>query len=242
MSDTPHAETSSELQDVSPRASTPEQDSPRASRPAAADADLADAVRSVEAVEAEAASTDESEDSDHSDDDSADEREQPAARRTARRDRTELLEREGEVAADFLESLLDIADLDGDIDVDIDGDRASVAIVDSEDGRVPRRLVGPDGRVLEALQELTRMAVQAATGERSRLMLDVAGHRAARRQAVLDVTRGVIAQVKESGTPMLLEPMTAFERKVAHDEVLAAGLTSESEGTEPCRHVVVLPA
>lgn len=242
MSDTPHAETGSELQDVSPQASTPEQDSPRASRPAAADADLADAVRSVEAVEDEAASTDESEDSDHSDDDSADERERPAARRTARRDRTELLEREGEVAADFLESLLDIADLDGDIDVDIDGDRASVAIVDSEDGRVPRRLVGPDGRVLEALQELTRMAVQAATGERSRLMLDVAGHRAARRQAVLDVTRGVIAQVKESGTPMPLEPMTAFERKVAHDEVLAAGLTSESEGTEPCRHVVVLPA
>lgn len=86
------------------------------------------------------------------------------------------------------------------------------------------------------------MAVQAATGERSRLMLDVAGHRAARRQAVLDVTRGVIAQVKESGTPMPLEPMTAFERKVAHDEVLAAGLTSESEGIEPSRHVVVLPA
>ena len=83
------------------------------------------------------------------------------------------LEREGEVAADFLETLLDIADLDGDIDVDVDGDRAAVAIVDSEEGRVPRRLVGPDGKVLEALQELTRLAVQSATGERSRLMLDV---------------------------------------------------------------------
>ena len=91
------------------------------------------------------------------------------------------LEREGEVAADFLETLLDIADLDGDIDVDVDGDRAAVSIVDSDEGRVPRRLVGQDGKVLEALQELTRLAVQSATGERSRLMLDVAGHRAERR-------------------------------------------------------------
>ena len=91
---------------------------------------------------------------------------------------TSLLEREGEVAADFLEQLLDIADLDGDIDVDVDGDRAAVAIVDSEEGRVSRRLVGSDGKVLEALQELTRLAVQASTGERSRLMLDVAGYRA----------------------------------------------------------------
>ena len=91
------------------------------------------------------------------------------------------LEREGEVAADFLETLLDIADLDGDIDVDVDGDRAAVSIVDSDEGRVPRRLVGQDGKVLDALQELTRLAVQSATGERSRLMLDVAGHRAERR-------------------------------------------------------------
>ena len=95
--------------------------------------------------------------------------------------RAAALVREGEVAADFLEQLLDIADMDGDIDVDVDGDRAAVAIVDSEEGRVSRRLVGTDGKVLEALQELTRLAVQSATGERSRLMLDVAGHRAERR-------------------------------------------------------------
>jgi spoIIIJ-associated protein len=152
------------------------------------------------------------------------------------------LEREGEVAADFLETLLDIADLDGDIDVDIDGDRAAVAIVDSEEGRVPRRLVGPDGKVLEALQELTRLAVQSATGERSRLMLDVAGYRAERRATLVELAQAAIAEVKASGAKKALEPMTAFERKVVHDEVLAAGLASESDGTEPHRHVVVLPS
>lgn len=159
-----------------------------------------------------------------------------------RSSRVALLEREGEVAADFLETLLDIADLDGDIDVDVDGDRASVAIVDSDEGRVPRRLVGDHGKVLEALQELTRLAVQAETGERSRLMLDVAGHRAARREELVEIAREAVREVKESGEEKPLEPMSAFERKVVHDEVLAAGLSSESEGTEPRRHVVVLPA
>ncbi len=152
------------------------------------------------------------------------------------------LEKEGEVAADFLENLLDICDLDGDIDVDIDGDRAAVAIVDSEEGRVPRRLVGDNGKVLDALQELTRLAVQSATGHRSRLMLDVAGHRAGRRAELVEIAQEAIASVKESGEKAALDPMTAFERKVVHDEVLAAGLSSESEGVEPRRHVVVLPA
>ncbi len=155
---------------------------------------------------------------------------------------TSVLEREGEVAADFLERLLDIADLDGDIDVDIEGDRAAVAIVDSEEGQVPRRLVGPDGRVLEALQELTRLAVQAATGERSRLMLDVAGHRAQRRLALVQVARLAIEEVRATGDRSALDPMTAFERKVVHDEVVAAGLSSQSEGVEPSRYVVILPA
>jgi spoIIIJ-associated protein len=152
------------------------------------------------------------------------------------------LEREGEVAADFLETLLDICDLDGDIDVDIDGDRAAVSVVDSEDGRVPRRLVGPNGQVLEALQELTRLAVQSATGERSRLMLDVAGHRAERRATLVTLAKEAIEEVRSTGERKPLSPMTAFERKVVHDEVLAAGLVSESEGAEPRRFVVILPA
>jgi spoIIIJ-associated protein len=162
--------------------------------------------------------------------------------RRATGSRLRLLEREGEVAADFLERLLDIADLDGDIEVDIDGDRASVGIVDSDDGRVPRRLVGSDGKVLDALQELTRLAVQAETGERSRLMLDIAGHRAQRRTEVLEIARSAIAEVRTTGAEQALDDMSAFERKIVHDEVAAAGLGSESEGVEPHRHIVVFPA
>jgi spoIIIJ-associated protein len=166
----------------------------------------------------------------------------PPAEPGGGRSRVGQLEREGEVAADFLEQLLDIADMDGDIEVDVDGDRAAVAIVDSEEGRVSRRLVGPEGTVLDALQELTRLAVQAATGERSRLMLDVAGHRAERRTALVALARTVIEEVKQSGEKQAMDSMTAFERKVVHDEVAAAGLGSDSEGVEPHRHVVVLPA
>lgn len=156
--------------------------------------------------------------------------------------RQQELEREGEIAADFLETLLDIADFDGDIDVDIDGDRAAVSIVDSDEGRVPRRLVGDGGRTLDALQELTRLAVQAETGERSRLMLDIAGHRAQRRADLVAQAEEVVARVRETGEQEDLEPMSAFERKIVHDVVAAAGLASESEGTEPRRYVVVLPA
>jgi spoIIIJ-associated protein len=166
----------------------------------------------------------------------------PGSAKGEKKSRVRQLEREGEVAADFLETLLDIADLEGDIDVDVDGDRAAIAIVDSDEGRVPRRLVGTDGKVLEALQELTRLAVQVETGERSRLMLDIAGHRAQRRSALVELAKSAIAEVKESGTKQALEPMTAFERKVVHDEVAAAGLVSESEGVDPHRHVVILPA
>ncbi len=151
--------------------------------------------------------------------------------------RRETLEREGDIAADYLEELLDIADLDGDIDLDVENDRASVSIV----GADLAQLVGRDGEVLEALQELTRLAVWRETGERSRLMLDVGGHRADRRRALIDIAQTMIAQVRESGEPAPLEPMTPFERKVVHDEVAAAGLVSDSEGTEPRRHVVIRP-
>ncbi len=152
--------------------------------------------------------------------------------------RAKRLEQEGEIAADYLEELLEIADLDGDLDMDVEGDRATVSIVGAD---LPQ-LVGERGEVLEALQELTRLAVYRETGERSRLMLDVSGHRAARRSVLEEQARAVIAEVQESGEPVSLEPMSPFERKVVHDAVAAAGLKSESEGVEPRRHVVVLPA
>ncbi len=156
---------------------------------------------------------------------------------------TKRLEEEGEIAADYLEELLDIADLDGDIDIDVDHGRAAVEIV-SEDpaDRSLRRLAGPDGEVLDALQELTRLAVQAKTGERSRLMLDVAGYRSGRRAELVTVATEAIGRVRESGESVALEPMNPFERKVVHDAVAAAGLTSDSEGVEPERHVVIRPA
>jgi len=168
-----------------------------------------------------------SEDGDSEDGDSA-----------SRPGRRERLEQEGDIAADYLEELLEITDLDGDLDMDVEGDRATVSIV----GANLPQLVGEQGEVLEALQELTRLAVYRETGERSRLMLDVSGHRAARRTALEEQATEIVARVKESGEQSSLEPMSPFERKVVHDVVAAAGLRSESEGAEPRRYVVVLPA
>ena len=148
------------------------------------------------------------------------------------------LEREGDVAADYLEELLDIADLDGDLDMDVEGDRASVSIV----GGDLDRLVGRNGEVLDALQELTRLAVLRETGERSRLMLDIGGHRAERRKVLEGLARDAVEQARASGEPVPLKPMTPFERKVVHDVVAAAGLASDSEGAEPRRYVVVRPS
>ncbi len=146
------------------------------------------------------------------------------------------------MAADYLEELLDIMDVDGDIDIDVENGRPSLAIV-AEGGsdRSLRRLVGANGEVLEALQELTRLAVQASTGERSRLMLDVAGHRAGRRKVLGELAAKACDDVKASGKPLSLDPMSAFERKIVHDVVADAGLESESEGVDPNRHVVILP-
>ncbi|MEZ0106285.1 spoIIIJ-associated protein [Catenulispora sp. EB89] len=148
------------------------------------------------------------------------------------------LEREGDIAADYLEGLLDIADLDGDIDMDVEGDRASVSIV----GGKLSHLVGSEGEVLDALQELTRLAVLRETGERSRLMLDIDGHRATRRSELTRIGTEAARKVAETGEPVKLSAMSPFERKVVHDAVAAAGLRSESEGEEPNRCVVVLPS
>ncbi|HXA59300.1 MAG TPA: R3H domain-containing nucleic acid-binding protein [Streptosporangiaceae bacterium] len=148
------------------------------------------------------------------------------------------LEQEGEIAADYIEGLLDIGDFDGDIDMDVEGDRAMVSVV----GEELDELVGKRGEVLEALQELTRLAVHRQTGNRTRLMLDVGGYRERRRAELTKLGQDVAAEVQKSGEPKPLAPMTPFERKIVHDAIAAAGLRSESEGEEPTRFVVVLPA
>lgn len=148
-----------------------------------------------------------------------------------------LLEQEGDIAADYIEGLLDIADLDGDIDMDVEGDRAVVSVV----GATLDELVGDDGEVLEALQELTRLAVHRQTGARARLMLDVGGFRARRRSELAELGKSVAAEVSRTGEPRKLGAMSPFERKIIHDAVALAGLRSESEGEEPNRRVVVFP-
>jgi spoIIIJ-associated protein len=150
----------------------------------------------------------------------------------------DLLVREGDVAGDYLERLLDILDVDGDIDLDVEGDRASVAIV----GGDLRDLVGSDGSVLEALQELTRLAVAQSTGVRSRLMLDIGGYRAKRRADLTALAGEAARRVAQSRQPERLAAMNPFERKVVHDVIAGvSGVHSESEGEEPNRRVVVLP-
>jgi spoIIIJ-associated protein len=147
------------------------------------------------------------------------------------------LELEGEIAADYIEGLLDVADLDGDIDMDVEGDRAVVSVV----GATLDELVGRRGEVLEALQELTRLAVHKQTGNRTRMMLDVGGYRQRRRAELAETGQDAAEEVRRTGQPKRLWPMNPFERKVVHDAVAAAGLRSESEGEEPERRVVVLP-
>ena len=185
--------------------------------PALPDADPASADSVVDPVDVV--------DGDDVDDDAADEGEG-------------LLVREGDVAGDYLERLLDILDVDGDIDLDVEGDRASVAVVGGE----LKTLIGPDGATLEALQELTRLAVAQSTGVRSRLMLDIGGFRAKRRADLTSLASAAAERVAGTRTPERMAPMNPFERKVVHDVIAAAtGVHSESEGEEPNRRVVVLP-
>lgn len=142
---------------------------------------------------------------------------------------------EGDIAADYLEELLDIVDLDGDIENYAESGRAYISIDTEGD-----LLIGKDGEVLEALQTLARLAVMTETGHRSRLMLDVGGHRDKRRVELTATAKDAIAEVLSTGEPARLAPMNAFERKIVHDVVAAADLTSESEGEEPQRRVVVM--
>jgi spoIIIJ-associated protein len=184
------------------------------------DDDLADEAEKVEGADEDLA--DEADEDDEDDDE----------------DDLTSLEEEGDIAADYIEGLLDIADLDGDIDMDVEGDRAVVSVV----GATLDELVGDDGEVLEALQELTRLAVHRKTGTRARLMLDVGGFRVRRRAELADLGRSISEEVARSGEPKKLRAMSPFERKIIHDAVAVAGLRSESEGEEPNRRVVVFPA
>jgi spoIIIJ-associated protein len=153
-------------------------------------------------------------------------------------DLEERLVAEGEIAGDYLEELLDLLDFDGDIDLDVEGNRAIVSIDGSDD---LNKLVGRTGEVLDAVQELTRLAVHQKTGVRSRLMLDIAGWRRRRREELAALGDKVARRVLDSGEREELAPMTPFERKIVHDAVAAvAGVHSESEGVEPSRRVVVL--
>lgn len=153
-------------------------------------------------------------------------------------EKEDLLVQEGEIAADYLEGLLDIADLGGDLVMDVENGRALVSITGAE----LNELVGDKGKVLDALQELTRLAVTRETGERSRLMLDISGHREKVRARLTELGKETAAKVLESGEPIKLAPMTSFERKIVHDVVSEAGAKSISEGETPRRRIVVHPA
>jgi spoIIIJ-associated protein len=145
---------------------------------------------------------------------------------------------EGEIAADYIEGLLDIADLDGDIEIEQSETRTTIVVGESGDdfGQLSR----PE--VVAALQELTRLAVQQQTGEFSRLVLDVAGSRDARAEQLQRLVDAAAAKIADGGERVALEPMSSYERKLVHDLVREHGLTSESEGEGADRHIVVLPA
>lgn len=152
---------------------------------------------------------------------------------------TKALEEEGDIAADYLEELLDIYDLDGDIDIDVRQGRAYLEISSDQDSNL-RLISEPD--TVEALQELTRLAVQVKTTSFSRLILDVGGSRQKRVDELTRVVNKVIEKVRESGEQSPLKPMSSYERKIAHDIIAEAGLTSESEGEGRDRHIVIKPA
>jgi spoIIIJ-associated protein len=199
-----------------------------AGSPEAVEFDVEDVVEEADDLEA----TNEDSDAEDGDGDDGD-----AEDRAERRPSVADLELEGEIAADYVEGLLDVADLDGDIDMDVEGDRAVVSVV----GATLDELVGRRGEVLEALQELTRLAVHQQTGNRTRMMLDVGGYRQRRRAELAEAGQDAAEEVRRTGQPKKLWPMNPFERKIVHDAVAAAGLRSESEGEEPDRRVVVLP-
>jgi spoIIIJ-associated protein len=164
----------------------------------------------------------------------------PADENAVDQDGAASVEDEGDVAADYLEELLDIADIDGDIDIEVRNGRTYISIV-SEDSNAQglQALVGRDGEVLEALQELARLSVLTSTEHRSRLVLDIDGFRDARTKELREIAEQAVTKVKETGEEAALVPMSAYERKIVHDIVADLGMVSESEGEGSRRHIVV---
>lgn len=149
-------------------------------------------------------------------------------------------EDEGDIAADYLEELLDIADIDGDIDIEVRNGRTYISIVSEDnDAQGLQALVGHDGEVLEALQELARLSVLTSTEHRSRLVLDIDGFRDARNKELREIAEEAVGKVKETGEEVALAPMSAYERKIVHDIIADLGMVSESEGEGSRRHIVV---
>ena len=174
----------------------------------------------------------------HAEDDSSPDEADATATSPSRSDDSDELFQQSEIAADYVEGLLDVLDMDGDIDELVANGRPVVEVV----GGGLQSLVGQRGVTLEALQELARLAVFRQTGSPSRLLLDIGGYRASRRNELAAVARNAVERVKELGEPVRLEPMSAFERKCVHDVINATdGVVSESQGEEPNRRIVVSP-
>jgi len=152
---------------------------------------------------------------------------------------TSVLEEEGEIAADYIEELLDITDLDGDIEIDTRGGRAYVSVNSSEDTNL-RLLAKPE--TVNALQDLTRIAVQTKTGSFSRLILDVGGSREARASELTLLVEKAVERIEAGAESAALPAMSSYERKLVHDIVAERGFVSASEGEGRDRHTVITRA
>ena len=146
------------------------------------------------------------------------------------------LEKEGEIAADFIEEFLDLADLDGDLEIEFKQERVYLT-VDSEGESNLGKVSDPE--TVSAIQEITRLAVQSQTGEMSRLILDIAGSRDAKAKQLKDLVEKTLAKLEETDKDQHLKPMSSYDRKLVHDMVAEAGMVSESEGQGRERHIVI---
>jgi spoIIIJ-associated protein len=146
------------------------------------------------------------------------------------------LEKEGEIAADFIEEFLDLADLDGDLEIEFKQERVYLT-VDSEGESNLGKVSDPE--TVNAIQEITRLAVQSKTGEMSRLILDIAGSRDAKASQLKDLVEKTLAKLEETDKEQHLKPMSSYDRKLVHDMVAEAGMVSESEGQGRDRHIVI---